>query len=78
MVLAGAQVLATLGAELELSAVAALLARAANIGGRAEVHLQPPELGKAAVAACGRGEEDRRRLMLWPPSGREMGARKLL
>lgn len=55
MVLAGPQVLAALGAEGQLSAVAALLARAAHVGRRAVVHLQAPELSEAAVAACGAG-----------------------
>lgn len=78
MVLARAQILAALGAELELGAVATLLARAADVGGRTEVHLEPPELGKGAVAACGQGAGQQRRLMPASPSRREMEARKLL
>lgn len=52
VVLARPQVLAALWAKLQLRAVATLLARAAHVGRRAEVHLQPPQLRKGAVAAC--------------------------
>lgn len=53
MVLAGPQVLSTLWAELQLGAVAALLAAAAHVGWRTEVDLEPPELGKGAITSCG-------------------------
>jgi hypothetical protein len=61
VVFAGLELLAALGAEGELGAVTALLAAAAHIGRRAEVHLQAPQLREAAVASlrdgAGRGVE---------------------